>query len=42
MTGLELASHGLSGAQRHQAGLLDGPALATESCAEVDGAVLVW
>ena len=27
---LELAGHGLGGAQRHQAGLLDGPAPATE------------
>ena len=30
MAGLELASHRLGGAQRHQAGLLDGPAPATE------------
>jgi len=30
MAGLELAGHGLGGAQRHQAGLLDGPAPATE------------
>ena len=27
---LQLAGHRLSGAQRHQAGLLDGPAPATE------------
>ena len=30
MAGLELAGHRLGGAQRHQAGLLDGPAPATE------------
>ena len=30
MAGLELASHRLGGAQRHQVGLLDGPAPATE------------
>ncbi len=30
VAGLELAGHRLSGAQRHQAGLLDGPAPATE------------
>ena len=30
VTGLELAGHRLGGAQRHQAGLLDGPAPATE------------
>lgn len=30
MAGLELAGHGLGGAQRHQAGLLNGPAPATE------------
>jgi hypothetical protein len=30
MAGLELAGHGLGGAQRHHAGLLNGPAPATE------------
>ena len=30
VAGLELAGHRLGGAQRHQAGLLDGPAPATE------------
>lgn len=30
VAGLELAGHRLGGAQRHQAGLLDGPATATE------------
>ena len=30
MASLQLTGHGLGGAQRHQAGLLDGPAPATE------------
>jgi hypothetical protein len=30
VAGLELAGHRMGGAQRHQAGLLDGPAPATE------------
>ena len=30
VAGLKLAGHRLGGAQRHQAGLLDGPAPATE------------
>jgi len=30
MASLELAGHGLGGAQRHQTGLLDRPAPATE------------
>jgi hypothetical protein len=34
MTGLELAGHRLGGAQRHQAGLLYGPTLATEVLGE--------